>query len=107
VTALDSAAGDDLHGWPQVLSRLRVVIFTMAAWSRESIEVVLVNLDTGDRRVIQPDAQFARYLPDPSGGAGHLLFVRGGDLLAAPFDPAGAEPAGPPVWRRTASGIFV
>jgi eukaryotic-like serine/threonine-protein kinase len=97
VTALDSAAGDDLHGWPQVLSRPRVVIFTMAAWSRESIEVALVNLDTGDRRVIQPDAQFARYLPDPSGGAGHLLFVRGGDLLAAPFDPAGAEPAGPPV----------
>jgi len=94
VTTLDSAAGDDVHGWPQVLSDHRAALFTVVAWSRETSAIVMVNLQSGERRVVQQDASFARYVPGDAGGAGHLVFVRDEALMAAPFDPAAREPAG-------------
>ena len=33
----------------------------------------------------------------PGAKAGHLVFVRGGALMAAPFDPDGSSPAGPAI----------
>ncbi len=94
VTSLDWAAGDDQHAWPQLLGDGRQVLFTVVAWSRETSEIVLVNLDTGERRLVEEDAAFARYIPAADGGAGHLVFVRGEALMAAPFDPARAGHAG-------------
>ncbi|CAN5688496.1 hypothetical protein BH24ACI5_BH24ACI5_11520 [soil metagenome] len=98
VTTLDSAAGDDVHGWPQVVPGHHAVLLTVIAWSRETSAIVLVNLDTGERRPVLQEASFARYVPDtPAAATGHLVFVRDGALMAAPFDPAGTGQAGTPV----------
>jgi serine/threonine-protein kinase len=98
VTDLDMAAGDDAHRWPQVLPGGRAVLFTVVSWSRETAWAAVVDVATGVRRTVQEDVDFARYVPSgPGAGTGHLVFVRGGALMAAPFDPAGKAPAGPAV----------
>ena len=51
-----------------------------------------VSLDTGDRKVLVQGASDARYVL-----TGHLVFVRGDVLMAAPFDPERVEITGPEV----------
>ncbi len=98
VTTLDFAAGDDSHRWPQLLPGHRAALFTVSAGSRETSDIVVVDLATGARRTVQAGVAFARYVPAAPGAAGgHLVFVRSDALMAAPFDPAGAEAAGPPI----------
>ena len=95
VTKLDFVAGEDAHRWPQVLPGGRAAIFTVYAWSRETAYVAMVDLASGARRTVLENAAFARYVPPEAGtGAGHLVFVRDGALMAAPFDPDGPAPAG-------------
>jgi len=97
-TRLDFAAGDDSHRWPQLLPGGRRALLTVVAWSRETSEIVVVDLSTGERRTVQPEAEFARYVPaGPGAATGQLVFVRAGALVAAPFDPSGDGPAGAPV----------
>jgi serine/threonine-protein kinase len=50
------------------------------------------SLPSGERKVVVEDGADARYLP-----TGHLLFVRQGVLMAAPFDLGRIELSGPPV----------
>ena len=98
VTKLDFAAGDDGTRWPQVLPGRHAALFTVLCYSRETLDVFLVDLGTGARRLVQAGADFVRYVPSaPGAAAGHLVFVRAGTLVAAPFDPARAELAGPAV----------
>jgi hypothetical protein len=97
LTTLDAASGDDFHQWPQVIGDGRLVLFTVVAFSRETSEIVLVDRDTNERWLVQEDAAFARYVPGRDGGPGHLVFVRNGALMAAPFDPERREHAGAPI----------
>ncbi|MBA3886238.1 MAG: serine/threonine-protein kinase [Acidobacteria bacterium] len=97
LTKIDGAAGEDRHGWPQVLPGDGAALFGVVSWSRETSDIAFVDLTSGARRVVQQDGYFAKYVPGAEGGGGHILFVRGGVLLAAPFDPAGSGPAGTPV----------
>ncbi|RPI01600.1 MAG: hypothetical protein EHM71_16235, partial [Zetaproteobacteria bacterium] len=98
LTTLDFAAGDNSHRWPQWLPGGRAVLVTVVAWSRETSDIVMVDAASGSRRTVQEGADFARYVPEaPGATTGHIVFVKGGALAAAPFDPAGAGPAGPPV----------
>jgi serine/threonine-protein kinase len=98
LTTLDFAAGDNSHRWPQWLPGGRAVLITVVAWSRETSDIVMVDAASGSRRTVQEGADFARYVPAAPGAAtGHLVFVKAGALAAAPFDPAGSGPAGPPV----------
>jgi Tol biopolymer transport system component len=58
----------------------------VSRWSQESIssdfsEIWVVSLDGREDEKLLLDGYAARYLP-----SGHLLFARGGKLLAAPFD---------------------
>jgi hypothetical protein len=117
VTSLDFAAGDDVHGWPQLLAGQNAVLFTVMAWSRETSEIYVADLKTGERRLVQTDAWFGRYVPGTEGSSGYLVFVRNNALLAAPFDPARPDRAGTPVsvvegvrprqFDITASGVLV
>jgi Tol biopolymer transport system component len=108
LTALDSAAGDDVHAWPQVLPGGQAVLFTAIAWSRETSTVALVDLATGSRRTVIEDASFARYAAAPGDRRGHVLFVRADTLMAAALDPADGTPAGNPVpvLERARQGQF-
>lgn len=73
--------------YPQVLPGGKWVLFTALVgalgqdnWS--GAEIVVQNIDTGERKVILQGGHFARYLP-----TGHLVFVRSGTLYAVAFDP--------------------
>jgi serine/threonine protein kinase/Tol biopolymer transport system component len=52
----------------------------------------LLNLRTGDRKVLIRNGAYARYLD-----TGHIVFFRDGALMAVPFDAARRELAGSPV----------
>lgn len=102
VTALEFAEGERTHRWPHALPGGREVLFTVAragSASFDEAEVWTVTLATGARRLVQRLASSPCYIR-----TGHLLYMRGGSVMAVRFDPATARPAGAPV--PVASGIM-
>ena len=79
---------------PQILPGGNLVLFTLASspgnWDASAI--VVQNLKTGERKTVVQGGHDARYLP-----SGHLVFTRGGNLLAVRFDIQRLEVAGAPV----------
>ena len=89
-----SVEGGQAHG-PQLLPDDDHVLFTLntspgGTWN--AAQIVVESLTTGRRHVVVDGAQDARYVP-----TGHLLYVDGGILLAAPFDTEALEVVGGPV----------
>ncbi len=83
-TALDFNRGERTHRWPEMLPDGRSVLFTIAhagSSSFEEAETAVASLETGQRRTVHRYGCSARYLP-----TGHLVYMRGGSLMAAPFD---------------------
>jgi eukaryotic-like serine/threonine-protein kinase len=79
LTKLDVGLDESSHRWPQVLPGSRAVIFT-AERTRGSA-VVVASLDNGERRLTIEGADVGRYV-----STGHLVYVQGSRLMAAPFD---------------------
>jgi hypothetical protein len=80
------------HRWPQVLPGGKTVIFTVGISGTSNISsIASVSLRTGQRKMLLDDASDARYSP-----TGHLLFLRGSDLMAVRFDPARLLVLAPP-----------
>jgi serine/threonine protein kinase len=72
------------HIFPEVLPNGRGLLFTVAFGSSdlEGAQVAVLDLESGERRVLVEDAVLGKYA-----ATGHLLFVRlDGTLWAAPFD---------------------
>ncbi|MCG6926986.1 MAG: serine/threonine-protein kinase [Acidobacteria bacterium] len=92
ITALDD--GERSHRWPQVLPDGRTVLFTVerqhSTFDDATIETV--SLETGKRRRLMRGGSHARSVP-----GGHLVYARGGQLFAVPFDPARSRVTGAPV----------
>jgi eukaryotic-like serine/threonine-protein kinase len=88
LTALDQAAGERSHRWPQVLPTASAVLFTTVRVFDDL--VVVRSLTTGESKVLQR-GHYARYLP-----SGHLIYAYRGTVFAAPFDVARLEVTGPP-----------
>jgi serine/threonine-protein kinase len=78
LTQVDQAKGETSHINPFVLPGARAALFTVLSGS--ATQVVLLDLKNNARRVLIPDGRDARYVP-----TGHLVFVRGSTLFAAPF----------------------
>ena len=78
LTQVDQAKGESSHINPFVLPGARAVLFTVL--SGPATQVALLDLKNNARRVLIPDGRDARYVP-----TGHLVFVRGSSLFAAPF----------------------
>ena len=92
ITHVDRAR-ESGHRLPCALPGGRALLFTAmphAFGVRARIEAV--RLESGERKQIVDDAADARYLP-----TGHLVFVRQGTVMAAPFDPERLELRAPPV----------
>jgi len=84
VTALDRAKGEVSHRWPQVLPGGKAILFTVwrgPGWDEMDIHVH--DLSTGQRSVLIQGGSTGRYVR-----SGHLVYVRAGELMAAPFDLA-------------------
>ena len=80
------------HRWPHVLPDGRGVIFTMGtAGGAGALQAAAYSFKNGRTRVLLESASDARYVP-----SGHLLFLRGRDLMAVRFDSLRLEVLGPP-----------
>jgi eukaryotic-like serine/threonine-protein kinase len=82
LTTPDPAQGELDHHFPRALPGGKAILVTRHLKNKgEIFDVAVLQLDTGQMRVIVPDGFDARYVP-----TGHLVFARGQALLAAPFD---------------------
>ena len=95
ITTLDEEKQETSHRWPQSLPGGTHVLFTsgteeMDNYNEATIEVV--ELGSGERKVIHQGGFFGRYAP-----GGYLLFINENTLFARPFDLARLEATGPPV----------
>ena len=69
------------HWHPQILPDGKTILFTSYRVPADNSRIEVYSTDTGTRRVLIERGMYGRYLP-----SGHLLFVRGTTVLAAPFD---------------------
>jgi serine/threonine-protein kinase len=92
LTRADHEKGELSHRWPQVLPGGKDVLFTI--WnggSFDDAQIGIVSLQTGERKLLLEKGTYARYV-----SSGYLVYVRAGDLLAAPFDIARLRVTGAP-----------
>jgi serine/threonine-protein kinase len=82
------------HYLPQILPGGEAILYTLAkaAFRWDDAQIVVRSLVTGEQKVLIDDGADARYVP-----TGHLVFVRRGALMAAPFDLARLELTSAPV----------
>ena len=106
VTKPDRKNGESNHRWPQHLPGGNAIVFT--SWKGPSPDHAAVEaliLKTGERRMLVQGSAYARYV-----STGHLVYARGGALLAAPFDLARLAVTGPSVpvlegvWTNSGTG---
>ena len=87
VTALDESRGERDHRFPQFLPNGRDFIFLVVrspgdpSSTGSRFELFAASLGTREKRPLVATTASARYAP-----SGHLLFLRGGTLVAQPFD---------------------
>ncbi len=82
------------HYLPRILPGGKAILYTRAktAFRWDDAQIVVRSLPTGEQKVLIDDAADARYV-----STGHIVFVRRGALMAAPFDLARLEVIGGPV----------
>ncbi len=98
VTIPDLKLGSGAHRWPWVLPGGKAAVFTSDTRGA-TVQIGLVALDTGKWQALIDNGDHPQYSP-----SGHLLFMRGDVLMAAPFDLAGLRVTGQtaPVLERVA-----
>ncbi|MCJ7753410.1 MAG: protein kinase, partial [Thermoanaerobaculales bacterium] len=92
LTQPDPAVGELNHSWPDHIPGTSAVVFTSFRLPLSESRIELLDLATGERRLLVENGVFGRYVD-----SGHLLFVREKVVLAAPFDPQKLELTGSPV----------
>ena len=90
-------AGND-HRFPEILPGGRAVLYSVATGPEDTARIVVADLESGTRKELLQGSASARFAPPD-----HIVYVRGGDLFASPFDVERLEIIGPP--RRLASGV--
>ena len=79
------------YRWPHLVAGTDVLLYTRWRGSIATSDVVALSLETGEEQRLVGGSG-AQYTP-----SGHILFGRGTELWAGPFDPAQLEMSGPPV----------
>jgi WD40 repeat protein len=82
VIAPEPGKSERAYLWPEVLPGGKALLFT--AWTGGSFDgahIVALRLDTHEQRTVIAGGTYARYVP-----TGHLVYARGTELLAVPFD---------------------
>jgi serine/threonine-protein kinase len=93
VTSLDAAHGEFSHRWPEWLPDGKAVVFaagSVGSW--DDAQIVAQSLASGERSVLVRGGTNPHYLP-----TGHLIYARGGVVMAVPFDPVRLTVTGTPV----------
>jgi serine/threonine-protein kinase len=93
LTTLDAIRRETFQAWPTVLPGGQGILFVSASGgTTDALRIESVAVTTGERRVLIERGTLPQY-----GSTGHLIFFRGGELLAAPFDAARLQVTGLPV----------
>jgi len=95
VKELTPEKGAVWHTWPQVLPGAQVVLYTTFFATMGTFEQAIIeaqSLRTGERKTLLRGGYYGRYLP-----SGHLLYMHGGTLYAAPMDVKRLTLTGSPV----------
>jgi eukaryotic-like serine/threonine-protein kinase len=84
LTTPNTAQGEVRHSAPHILPGGKTVLFTVLSktGAMDDAAIAVLSLSSGERRVLIKGGANARYAR-----SGHLVYVRGADLLAVPFDP--------------------
>ncbi len=91
ITTVDKSAGEVAHRFPTIVPGGRGVLFTIYKGSLEGARIGIVDVTTKKWRVLMDrTGHSAMYVP-----TGHLVYLRTGVLMAAPFDPSRLELTGP------------
>ncbi len=104
LTQPDREHGEADHFWPEMLPGGRAVLFTITALTGglDAAQVAVLDLQTGQRRILLRGGSHAQYVSNGLGPrrdleGGHLVYAAGGALRAVPFDLARLETRGPSV----------
>lgn len=82
LTSPDYKAGEQTHRWPDVLPGGKAVLFTVGTGgSYDEARIAIQQKNGGPKKILFEKGTNPRYVP-----TGHIVFARGGALLAAPFD---------------------
>jgi serine/threonine-protein kinase len=91
VTTADRSAGEFAHRFPAFLPGGRAMLFTIFKGSLEQARVAVVDLTTKKWRVLVDQTGHSAVFVT----TGHLVYLRTGVLMAAPFDLSRLEVTGP------------
>lgn len=71
------------HRWPTWLPDGKSALFTASTKNSDYTDaaIVALSVQSGEQKVVFTGGTYARYIP-----TGHIVFGRGGSLMAAPFD---------------------
>ena len=95
VTTLNPKKNETGHAYPEMLPGGKTLLLTVRdgnAPSFDEAEIQILSLTSGERRTLIKGGSNAHYVP-----SGHLVFVRGGNLMSVAFDAAKLEVKGSPV----------
>jgi len=92
LTRPDPKRGEADHIAPMPLPGGRAVLFTITSSTGELPQIAILDLKTGDRRILLRGGSHARYV-----ASGHLVYAADGILQAVPFDLDTRTMTGTPV----------
>jgi serine/threonine-protein kinase len=81
LAALDAKSGETGHYRPQLLPGGQAILYTTGIGPLDASRIALLDVKTRASRVLVNAGWAGRYAP-----SGHVVFRRGGALLAVPFD---------------------
>lgn len=83
VTKLRPESGEFGHNWPQVLPGAEAVLFTAVSTNANIPDATIdvQSLRTGERKTLVREGYYGRYVP-----SGHLVYMHGRTMYAAPMD---------------------
>ncbi|MGH9368740.1 MAG: protein kinase domain-containing protein [Thermoanaerobaculia bacterium] len=87
----DYDRGEQAYRWPEILPGGKALLFTIYSGGEnfDAASIALLRLDTGQKKTLARGGTSPRYCP-----TGHLVYARGGTLLAVPFDAGRMEVTG-------------
>lgn len=92
LTETDPTRNERSHRWPHILPGGEWMLYTVSTYATDTYDEALIrarSLKTGEEHDVIRGGSFPKFVP-----TGHLLFARGGAVLAAPFDPVRARATG-------------
>jgi serine/threonine-protein kinase len=100
---VDEQRGERFYRHPSFLPSGKAIVFTIGKADTDSYDdsdIAVLSLDTGKKKILVEGGTSPRYSP-----SGHLIYARGGKLLAVRLDAQTLEVTGQPF--EVADGVFM